>query len=207
MFLEVFLVGLLAGISPGPDFAVVMKNSLTLGRPAGRATALGIAAALIIHVSYTILGFAIILEHQPKLFRLIQLAGAAYLVWLGWHSIRSGPAGEPALAATAATVEARSDWNGFWDGFLCNALNPKAPLFFLSIFAQFLTPGTPEWVRWIYGLETIAAVGGWFVFLSHVISSDRFRQFYGSCRHWFDRALGAVLLYFAFRIGWSVFRG
>jgi threonine/homoserine/homoserine lactone efflux protein len=107
MYLEVFIVGLLVGIAPGPDFVVVMKNSLGYGRSAGRATALGIASALVIHVSYTILGFAFILQHYPTLFHLIQLAGAGYLVWLGWHALRSRPAREGAAGSEAAAPESQ----------------------------------------------------------------------------------------------------
>lgn len=97
--------------------------------------------------------------------------------------------------------------DGFRDGFFCNVLNPKAPLFFLSIFAQFLKPGTPVWMEWVYGLETIVAVGGWFLLLAGVVSSRGFREFYNRSKHWFDRTLGAVLMYFAARIIWSVVKG
>lgn len=202
MFLEVFLVGLLAGISPGPDFAVVLRNCLAAGRRAGTATALGIATALIIHVSYTILGFAIIMKQTPGLFRGIQILGAGYLIYLGIQGLRSGPAApdDEKNSQNDAGIPKKHFLTGFREGFLCNLLNPKAPLFYLSIFAQFLTPQTPEWIRWIYGLETILAVGGWFVSLSYIITLSGFRSFYHKYRHWLDRALGLVLLYFALRI-------
>ena len=208
MYFEVFLVGLLAGISPGPDFVVVMKNSLSGGRGSGRGAALGIATALIIHVSYTVLGFAVLLQHYPGLFHGIQLAGAAYLIFLGLQALRSRPAPPQTapLAETAAGTAPSGISRGFRDGFLCNLLNPKAPLFYLSIFAQFLTPATPGWVRWIYGLETVVAVGGWFLFLATVASSEHFRKVYVKSRHWFDRALGLVLLYLAVRIIWSAIK-
>jgi RhtB (resistance to homoserine/threonine) family protein len=208
MYLEVFLVGLLAGISPGPDFVVVLKNSLGFGRRAGKATAFGIAAALIFHVSYTVLGFAIILHKLPGLFRFIQVLGAIYLIWLGWSGLRSRAVAlkEDSDGPGEILSGDKSFAESFRDGFLCNLLNPKAPLFFLSIFAQFLTAGTPGWVRWIYGLETIMAVGGWFILLSFIITSLSFRRIYGRYRHWFDRILGAVLLFFAIRILGSVFK-
>lgn len=65
MFIEVFLVGILAGMSPGSDFFVVMRNSLGYSRKAGVATALGIGLALTIHVSYTIWGFLLIFQKKP----------------------------------------------------------------------------------------------------------------------------------------------
>src|SRR3954449_8055528 len=89
MYAEIFLIGILAALSPGPDFVVVMKNSLGIGRKYGIATALGIASALIVHITYTILGFSIILEKSPVIFNVIKIIGAAYLLWLGWQGIRS----------------------------------------------------------------------------------------------------------------------
>ncbi len=209
MFLEVFIVGVLAGIAPGPDFAVVMRNSLGFGRRSGRLTAFGIAAALVLHVCYTVLGFAVLLQQNVNLFHLIQGAGAVYLVWLGLQALRSGPAGAENAAAESLVADGtKRRWESFRDGFLCNALNPKAPLFFLSIFPQFLTKDTPQWMQWVYGLEIVVAVGGWFVLLALIGSSAWFRRFYHRNKHWFDRILGGVLLCFAVRIfaaiaGWG----
>jgi RhtB (resistance to homoserine/threonine) family protein len=206
MFLQVFLIGLLGAISPGPDFVVVTRNSLGYGARVGMATALGIATALTIHIAYTVGGYALILKQSPAVFTVIQLAGAAYLAWLGTQAIRSRPATEtePETAQECEeSFEPKSGWRGFREGFLCNALNPKAALYFLGIFSQFLRPGDPQWHYWIYGLENIAAVGGWFLVLAVIISSSRFRKGYHRYRHWSDRLLGAVLIFFAVRILWS----
>ncbi|MGW9018471.1 LysE family translocator, partial [Priestia megaterium] len=89
MFLEIFLIGILSGLSPGPDFFLVMKNSLGFGRRIGIATALGVASALFVHVTYTILGFTYIIEKFPSIFIAIKVAGSLYLLWLGFHAIRS----------------------------------------------------------------------------------------------------------------------
>ncbi|MED1567417.1 LysE family translocator [Bacillus paramycoides] len=147
MYVEVFFIGILAALSPGPDFVIVMKNSLGIGRKYGIATALGIASALIVHVAYTVLGFTIILEKWPVVFNIIKLLGAIYLLWLGWKGIRS-----KALTETSNDLHVQQSSNrpiglGFREGFLCNLLNPKAPLFFLSIFSQFIGHNTPNWMR------------------------------------------------------------
>jgi RhtB (resistance to homoserine/threonine) family protein len=202
LFVQVFVVGLLAAVSPGPDFVVLTRNSLAFGRAVGIATALGIATGLLIHVSYTVLGFAVVLQQRPDLFRWLQFLGAAYLAWLGWHAVRSQPV-KDGDAAVHPVNEDKSVSAGYRDGFLCNALNPKATLFFLSIFAQFLTPGTPPWVQWAYGMEVVVAAGGWFVVLATMVSSPAFRATLRRQQHWIDRLLGAVLLYFAARIVWT----
>ncbi|WP_048602120.1 LysE family translocator [Rubeoparvulum massiliense] len=199
MFMQVFLVGILAAISPGPDFFVVMKNSLSYGRRIGMATALGIGSALLIHITYTIAGFSILLQQWPALFGLIQLLGAFYLIWLGLHAIRSAPSNNEKEAIPLG-MDSVNSWQGFRDGFLCNVLNPKAALFFLSIFSQFIGAGSPNYVHWIYGGEVIAAVILWFLLVAYLVSSPHFRHYYEQWRHWFDRILGAVLLFFAGRI-------
>jgi RhtB (resistance to homoserine/threonine) family protein len=207
MFLQVFLVGILAGISPGPDFVVVMRNSLTYGRRVGVASAIGIALALIVHISYTVMGFALILQKSPVLFKVIQAAGALYLLWLGYHAVRSRAQETAQLAEgeeiAKAVLEQKSALAGFIDGFLCNVLNPKAALFFLSIFSQFFTSDTTISTRWIYGFEVIFAVGLWFVILACIVSNEKFRALYQRWQHWFDRLLGIALIYFGMKIFWS----
>lgn len=204
MYIEVFLVGVLAALSPGPDFVVVMKNSLGIGRKHGVATALGVASALIVHITYTILGFTIILEKSPVIFNLIKLAGAIYLLWLGYKGIRS-----KAYSESSNEINVEQKWHpsigqGFREGFLCNVLNPKSALFFLSVFSQFIGPNTSNWMRWIYGGdggEIILAVGLWFISLAILISNNYFRKLYQQYMHWFDRGLGIILIIFAVTIG------
>ena len=205
MYLEVFLVGILGALSPGPDFVVVMKNSLGIGRKFGIATALGIASALIVHVTYTILGFTIILEKLPIIFNIIKLIGAAYLLWLGWNGIRSKAQVQTSNDIDIQPISKPTILKGFYEGFLCNVLNPKSALFFLSIFSQFIGSNTPNWMRWIYGGEIILAVGLWFILLAILISNNYFRRFYQQYMHWFDRGLGAILIVFAVAIGVTTF--
>ncbi|MBU2702707.1 RhtB (resistance to homoserine/threonine) family protein [Sporomusaceae bacterium BoRhaA] len=206
MFFEIFLIGILAGISPGPDFFIVMKNSLEYGKKIGIASAIGIGTAMLIHASYTIFGLALVLQKYIYLFKAIQILGACYLGYLGVQAIIGTFSSKKMDFEYSKNIHTtKTSLQGFKNGFLCNILNPKAFLFFLSIFAQFITPDTPSWVEWIYGLEVVVAVGGWFVILSIMISSNFFRQIYQSCRKWLDRFFGGLLLYFAYKITKSVF--
>jgi threonine/homoserine/homoserine lactone efflux protein len=146
MFFEIFLIGILAGMSPGPDFFIVMKNSLEYGKKIGIASAIGIGTALIIHASYTILGFALLLQKYIYIFKAIQLFGACYLAYLGIQSIKSSFSKQKLeLDYSIEIHNTKTFLQGFNNGFLCNILNPKAFLFFLSIFSQFITPNTPLW--------------------------------------------------------------
>ena len=198
MFGEVFLVALAAGMSPGPDFFVVMRNSLGFGLKVGLATAMGIALALTVHVAYTIAGFAVVLAHYPSAFTAIRLLGAGYLVFLGVQALRSQSNGSAIEFSTERGT--KTFGGGLRDGFLCNLLNPKAPLFFLAVFAQFLAATTASWAQWLCGLEAVLVIGGWFVALSFIIDRRWFRTFYVRRSTWIDRSFGALLLACAARI-------
>ena len=77
-FLSITLLMMLAAISPGPDFAVVTKNSLMHSRRAGLYSALGVSASMLIHASYCVLGLALIISQSLFMFKLIKYAGATY---------------------------------------------------------------------------------------------------------------------------------
>lgn len=206
MYFEIFLIGILAGMSPGPDFFVVMRNSLGYGKRVGITTALGISLALIIHVTYTILGFSLIIQSYPQIFFGIQVLGALYLIWLGVNAIRSVPSSNDS-AGNDDEVQCgtKTGYQGFIDGFICNILNPKASLFFLGIFSQFLGPEVTSLIKWVYGLEIVCSVGIWFITLSIIINSQHIRSFYQNKQHYIDKILGLVLLYLGLRIVFSNF--
>jgi threonine/homoserine/homoserine lactone efflux protein len=87
--LAVVTITILAVISPGPDFAMVTRNSLLLSRRAGLLTALGIGGGVLVHVAYTILGVGILIQQSIWLFNALKLVGAAYLIWLGVRMLRT----------------------------------------------------------------------------------------------------------------------
>ena len=83
ILLTLGILNLLAAMSPGPDFAVVTKNTLLHDRKSGVLTALGIAVAVMIHVTYCLLGLAVIIMHVRWLFDVISIVGGLYLAYLG----------------------------------------------------------------------------------------------------------------------------
>ncbi|MBN1499848.1 MAG: LysE family translocator [Spirochaetes bacterium] len=208
MFLEIFLIALLAGISPGPDFFIVTRNSLGFGKKAGIASAAGIAAALLIHASYSIFGLTVIMNNYRLLFTIIQLSGACYLAYLGITAIISlFRKTKNTSSPEEKQMQVKSISKAFTNGFLCNILNPKAYIFFLSIFSQFMSPSTPVWIEWMYGLEVVAVIGLWFVVLSLIISSAVFKKAYLKMSKWIEGFFGAVLIFFALKIGKSAISG
>lgn len=91
--IAVITITLLAVISPGPDFAMVTRNSLMLSRRAGVLTALGIGLGVLVHVTYTLVGVGLLIQQSLWLFNAIKLVGAVYLIYLGVKMLRAKPAG------------------------------------------------------------------------------------------------------------------
>lgn len=199
-FLLVALVHLLAVASPGPDFAVVIRNSVSAGREAGLATAIGVGCGILIHVAYSLLGIGLIVSQSVWLFNLMKWLAAAYLLYIGVRAIRSQPHGLP---GANAPVERLSGPRAFAQGFITNGLNPKATLFFLSLFTVVIAHDTPLAVQAGYGLYLSIATGVWFCLVAGLFSHPRVRQGFSRLGHWFDRAMGAVLIGLGLRLALS----
>lgn len=180
-------------VAPGPDFFMVLRNSLSRGRLAGVMTALGIGSALVLHVVYSVLGLALIIASSPAVFGFIRVCGALYLLYIAARCLFSRKSALPDVEIKAeARPSGDSPLRGWREGFWCNLLNPKAALFFLSIFSQFMTPDTPGSVRWLYGGEIIVIVTAWFVLLALFLSTGRMRSMYSSVARWIDGGVGVI---------------
>ena len=201
-FMTVALVHLLAVASPGPDFAVVVRESVAQGRRAGSSTALGVGCGIFVHVAYSLLGIGLIVSQSIVLFNLFKWLAAAYLVYLGWRALRARPMNLEAIDGANAPV-ARSAWRAFVIGFVTNGLNPKATLFFLSLFTVVISPDTPLLVQAGYGLYLAGATALWFLLVAWLFSRGRVRAGFARMGHWFDRLTGAVLIGLGARLALS----
>lgn len=200
--MTVALVHLLAVASPGPDFAVVVRESVAQGRRAGSWTALGVGCGIFVHVAYSLLGIGLIVSQSIVLFNLFKWLAAAYLVYLGWRALRARPMSLEAIDGANAPV-ARSAWRAFVIGFVTNGLNPKATLFFLSLFTVVISPDTPLLVQAGYGLYLAGATALWFLLVAWLFSRGRVRAGFARMGHWFDRLTGAVLIGLGARLALS----
>lgn len=126
---------------PGADFTVVVRNAL-VSRRAGIACALGIAGGLLLHTALAVAGVAAVLTAVPALFRTLQLLGGAYVLYLGVRTLLG-----LRRPRTEVPAEAVSAVRPLRQGFVTNALNPKAPITFLSLIPQFVPAGSPALPR------------------------------------------------------------
>lgn len=202
-FLRLALIHFLLVMAPGADFAVAVRQSVRHGRRAGVCTALGFGAGTALHVAYTLLGVSALLQATPWLLHVVQWLGAAYLLYLGFVFLRSRPMSVDQAAALVDAPDARDAQNlraSFWTGFVTNATNPKATLFFLAMFTTLVSASTPLAVQAFYGLWMCVAIALWFSFVALVFTSPLVRQRFLRSGHWLERAMGLVLMGFAARL-------
>jgi RhtB (resistance to homoserine/threonine) family protein len=193
-FLTIVVAHALAVASPGPDFALVLRQSLAHGRRAAVASSLGIGCGLSIHIGYCILGLGYFLKSTPLALTVVQYLGATYLAWVGLQALQATARTQDVDLATTAVPNDRAAWT---TGFIVNLLNPKAALFFISLFALAVNPHTPKWVQVGYGVWMTVATMAWFSFVSIVFTREDVRRRFLRHGHWIDRALGLVFLGFA----------
>jgi threonine/homoserine/homoserine lactone efflux protein len=137
----VFLAaGIVLSLTPGPDTFYILGRSLGQGAMAGIASALGIASGLVVHTFLAALGLSTFLAASPTTFTIIRLAGAAYLVYLGWRMLWQHPQG----AVSSACISRTGMLAIYRQGVLTNMLNPKIALFFLAFLPQFISPASQE---------------------------------------------------------------
>jgi len=204
-FLLIVIAHFFAVASPGPDFAVVLKQSVQQGRRNALWTSAGVGAAILLHVAYCVLGVALILTQSPSLFVALKYVAGAYLAYLGVQALRVAkpPAsneGEAAKDIENKTVQEEPVWLAFRRGFFTNALNPKATLFFMSLFTLVISPATPTSVQVGYGVYMALATWVWFSMLSLVLCKPSVRGFFQKSGYWFDRGIGVILIALAIRV-------
>ncbi|WP_393085938.1 LysE family translocator [Streptomyces sp. LN704] len=165
--------GVAAGMvaMPGADFTVVVRNAL-VSRRAGVACALGVAGGLLLHTALAVAGVAAVLAAVPALFRTLQLLGGAYVLYLGVRTLdglrRQRDREHPAVSGGTLSGEDVAGGPGdgsrpLRQGFVTNALNPKAPITFLSLLPQFVPAGSPAMPRTlVLALIVVAVALVWF---------------------------------------------
>lgn len=198
-FSKVALAHLLAVASPGPDFAIVLKQSITHGRRVAIWTAIGVGSAILLHIGYSLLGLGLLIRSSTMWFNVVKYAGAVYIAWIGVQSLRAKRrhAVETMQVATTTESAARVGRGAFATGFFTNALNPKATLFFISLFAMIVNPGTPKLVQAAYGAWMAVATAAWFSLVATLFTQRMVRERFLRHGHWIDRILGVVFLGFA----------
>jgi len=206
-FLLIAVVHFLAVASPGPDFAIILKQSIRYNRRIAIYTSLGIATGTILHVTYSLVGIGLLIASDERLFSVLKYIAASYFCYIAWHGLRAKKPqkvdSQQHDTQVASQEKLPSAKKAFLTGFLINGLNVKATLFFVSLFSVVIAPETPFNIKLSYGLYMVLATGAWFSFLSYLLTQERVRMILQRKGYLLDRIMGAVLLLLAVQLVFS----
>ncbi|EIB6895774.1 lysE type translocator family protein [Acinetobacter baumannii 144107] len=203
-FLTLALIHFMAVILPGPDFVITVRQSVRYGYLIGCLTAIGIGVGISVHVFYTLVGIGFLIQQSEWFMSLIRTAGAAYLVYLGWQCLRSQPNTTIEINGQAGS-DTPSLFKAFTMGFLTNALNPKATIFFLAIFTTIVSTTTPMKVQVFYGIWMCMVNAIWFMVVSVLFAQLIVRKRFLEFGVYFERVMGVLLIGIALRLIWGLF--
>lgn len=189
---------------PGPDFAIITKISIFDGKRPAQSAAIGVTLGMCIHTILAMLGLSAIVASSALLFSIIKYAGAAYLFYVGISElIKSGKLTN--LETQPGPEEGKIRKNKiilyFYAGFLTNVLNPKAILYFMVLYPQFLDSAVPVYSQFLeMGIITAVICLVWYMAVASIFT--RIRSFFTSsrCQRWLMRFTGAIFVAFGFKL-------
>lgn len=196
---------ILLNLSPGPDMAFMLGQTIKRGRAFGFAALLGMWLATACHAVFAAFGLSAILLTSASAFIVMKWAGAIYLIWLGYQALRSR--GAAILPDDTAEFESVVSKNTIFNqGFLVCLLNPKVALFFLAFLPQFVVTGEgPAALQLLLHGILVVVVSG-IVEPPMIIIADRLsHRVRSSVRigRWLDRCLGVLLIGLGFKLAMS----
>jgi threonine/homoserine/homoserine lactone efflux protein len=178
-------------VIPGPNTMLILAHTMSGGRSAGLATALGVETGTLVHTVAAALGLSAVLSTSVLAFDAVKYVGAAYLAWLGLRALLGGDEAPP-----ESSPKVLGPWSAYWRAVLTNVLNPKAALFFLALLPQFVRPERGHVVLQFLALGLIVVVmglsfGSALAVLAATVSA-RLRE--PGFARWQRRLTGTVLL-------------
>lgn len=188
-------------ITPGPDFFLVSQTAISRSRKQSMFVVIGITAGVMFWALLALLGLNIIFEKMAWLKQVMLVIGGIYLCWLGFQMLKS--AFSKKLVSEQQKFELpQSNLRFFLKGFLTNLSNPKAVIYFGSVFSIFLAnpnlDGVHSLLFVIVSIETLI----WFSFVAFVFSLPSFKAAYQNAAKWIDGISGGIFTLFgAYLIG------
>lgn len=192
----------LAAISPGPDFAVTVKNSVLHGRKAGLLCALGVALANGFHILYISAGVGALLSNYPEVYKGLQIAAAFYLAYLGLSAIRSSLKNKTSADQITKNESQKpvSTLMPFREGLFVNLVNPKAIIFWISYFSLVINQNLPKYVHVLFTSLLVVSLLFWFSIVALSLSEEKVRLAFLKRENAFNILMGSLLILLGLKV-------
>ncbi|HEJ9031070.1 TPA: threonine export protein RhtC [Serratia marcescens] len=199
LFLTVALVHLIALMSPGPDFFFVSQTAASRSRREAMMGVVGISLGIVVWAGVALMGLHLILQKMAWLHQIIMVGGGIYLCWMGWQLLRSARA-QQAQPAAEAQVALPKAGRSFIRGFLTNLSNPKAVIYFGSVFSLFVGDSVGAGARWGLFLLIVAETFVWFSLVAVVFALPAMRRGYQRLAKSIDGVAGVLFTGFGLHL-------
>jgi len=193
-----FTAAVLLNLSPGPDIAFIMGQTLRNGRTAGFFAMFGIWAGAFVHVVLAAIGLSAILASSVIAFTIVKWLGAVYLIWLGWQALTTSD-----VSFITEKIKPQNKQSIFLQGMLIDVLNPKVAIFFLAFLPQFVTQGAGPVGAQLFLHGSLIIVVAALIEPIMVLGGDRLA---GRLKQnpriglWIDRSLGTLFIALGIRL-------
>ena len=194
-FFTVAILHLFAVASPGPDFALVTRQSLRYNLKVAIWTSLGIGVGILFHSLLAITGLVLLITSNELFSTILKIIGSLYLLYLGVNSIL----GSKGLGNIEQENTKTDKFNGFLAGLITNVTNIKAILFFVTVFSVVIGTGNNLYLL-LYGAYMALATFIWFSIISYVFTSEGFKNKFSSFLGLFEKIIGFVLILLSLQI-------
>lgn len=199
LFLTVALVHLVALMSPGPDFFFVSQTAASRSRREAMMGVVGISLGIVVWAGVALMGLNLILQKMAWLHEIIMVGGGLYLCWMGWQLLKSARSKQDVSEGevpVALPVRGRT----FLRGFLTNLSNPKAVIYFGSVFSLFVGDDVSAGARWGLFVLIIAETFVWFSIVACVFALPVMRRGYQRLSKWIDGLAGVLFTGFGIHL-------
>ena len=173
-------------MSPGPSFAVVMRNTIAGGRLQGVLTGIGHGLGVGVYACGAVFGMAVVIEAFPTATMVVEKLGGLYLLWLAVQAYRHAGQGDMSAVDSGTS-------RGFIDGMAISVLNPKIAVFFLALLGPFIPPDAAAMDRLGVAILAMVIDGSWYVFAAVMLVTTGATDWLAEKGVWVDRLLAAIL--------------
>ena len=199
LFLTVALVHIVALMSPGPDFFFVSQTAVSRSRKEAMMGVLGITTGVMVWAGVALLGLNLILDKMAWLHNIIMVGGGLYLCWMGYQMLR-GAFKKDDSGASEPKMELAAGGRSFVKGLLTNLANPKAIIYFGSVFSLFVGEEVGAGARWGIFLLIVLETFSWFTVVASLFALPSMRRGYQRLAKWIDGVAGALFAGFGIHL-------
>jgi len=200
LFATVALVHLVALMSPGPDFFFVSQTAASRSRKEAMMGVLGITLGIVVWAGVALMGLHLILEKMAWLHQIIMVGGGLYLLWMGWQLMRSARQRHKQPQQDEPVVELPKRGMSFLKGLLTNLSNPKAIIYFGSVFSLFVGDDVGSAERWGLFLLIVGETFAWCTLVAAIFALPWIRAKYQRLAKWVDGMAGVLFAGFGIHL-------